>query len=52
VRFEYPLDDGRKADYAPCGCQGGASNALETKRMSVILSVEETQREIAQRGIR
>ena len=48
ARFEYPPDDECKADFAPRCCQGGAPNALETKRSCVNLSVEETQWKIAQ----
>ena len=52
ARFEYKFIDELNADYAPCCCQGGSPNALEAKRRGVNLSIEESQREIAQPGRR
>jgi type I restriction enzyme, R subunit len=43
VRFEYPLDDGGKADYALFDRQGRALAVLEAKSTSVNLSAGETQ---------
>ena len=43
VRFEYPLDDGGKADYALFDRQGRALAVLEAKRTSVNLSAGEAQ---------
>jgi type I restriction enzyme R subunit len=43
VRFEYPLDDGRKADYALFDRQGRALAVLEAKSTSVNLSAGEAQ---------
>ncbi len=43
VRFEYPLDDGGKADYALFDRQGRALAVLEAKSTSVNLSAGEAQ---------
>lgn len=43
VRFEYPLDDGGKADYALFDRQGRALAVLEAKSASVNLSAGEAQ---------
>lgn len=43
VRFEYPLDDGGKADYALFDRQGHARAVLEVKSTSVNLSAGEAQ---------
>lgn len=43
VRFEYPLDDGGKADYALFDRQGRARAVLEAKSTSVNLSSGEAQ---------
>jgi type I restriction enzyme R subunit len=43
VRFEYPLDDGGKADYALFDRQGRALAVLEAKSTSVNLSAGEVQ---------
>ncbi|MET4488804.1 DEAD/DEAH box helicase family protein [Bradyrhizobium sp. LA7.1] len=43
VRFEYPLNDGGKADYALFDRQGRALAVLEAKSTSVNLSVGEAQ---------
>ena len=43
VRFEYPLDDGGKADYVLFDRQGRALAVLEAKSMSVDLSAGEAQ---------
>jgi type I restriction enzyme R subunit len=43
VRFEYPLDDGGKADYALFDRQGRALAVLEAKSTSVDLSSGEVQ---------
>ena len=43
VRFEYPLDDGGKADYALFDRQGRALAVLETKSTSVNLSAGKAQ---------
>jgi type I restriction enzyme, R subunit len=43
VRFEYPLDDGGKADYALFDRQGRALAVLEAKRTSINLSTGEAQ---------
>src|SRR5689334_14459300 len=43
VRFEYPLDDGGRADYALFDRQGRALAVLEAKRTSVNLSNGEAQ---------
>jgi type I site-specific restriction endonuclease len=43
VRFEYPLDDGGKADYALFDPQGRALAVLEAKSTSVNLSSGEAQ---------
>jgi len=43
VRFEYPLGDGGKADYALFDRQGRALAVLEAKSTSVILSQGEVQ---------
>jgi type I restriction enzyme R subunit len=43
VRFEYPLDDGGRADYALFDRQGRALAVLEAKSTSVSLSAGETQ---------
>lgn len=43
VRFEYPLDDGGKVDYAPFDPQGRALAVLEAKSTSVDLSAGEAQ---------
>ncbi|MCA1524275.1 DEAD/DEAH box helicase family protein [Bradyrhizobium yuanmingense] len=43
VRYEYPLDDGGKADYALFDRQGRALAVLEAKSTSVTLSAGETQ---------
>lgn len=43
VRFEYPLGDGGKADYALFDRQGRALAVLEAKRTSVSLSTGEAQ---------
>jgi type I restriction enzyme, R subunit len=43
VRFEYPLDDGGKADYALFDRQGRALAVLEAKSTSVDLSAGEAQ---------
>jgi type I restriction enzyme, R subunit len=43
VRFEYPLDDGGKADYALFDRQGRALAVLEAKSTSVSLSAGEAQ---------
>ena len=43
VRFEYPLDDGGKADYALFDRNGRALAVLEAKSTSVNLSNGETQ---------
>jgi type I restriction enzyme R subunit len=43
VRFEYPLDDGSKADYALFDRQGRALAVLEAKSTSVNLSAGEAQ---------
>ncbi|MBU3888583.1 DEAD/DEAH box helicase family protein [Methylosinus sp. KRF6] len=53
VRFEYPLDDGGKADYVLFDRQGRALAVLEAKRTSVNLSTGEAQgrRYAAQLGV-
>jgi type I restriction enzyme R subunit len=43
VRYEYPLDDGGRADYALFDRQGRALAVLEAKSTSVSLSAGETQ---------
>ena len=43
VRYEYPLDDGGKADYALFDRQGRAPAVLEAKSTSVNLSAGEAQ---------
>lgn len=43
VRFEYPLDDGGKADYVLFKRQGRAQAALKAKRTSVNLSIGEAE---------
>ena len=43
VRYEYPLDDGGRADYALFDRQGRALAVLEAKSTSVSLSTGETQ---------
>jgi type I restriction enzyme, R subunit len=43
VRFEYPLDDGGKADYALFDRQGRALAVLEAKSTSVSLTAGEAQ---------
>ena len=43
VRFEYPLDDGGKADYALFDRQGRALAVLEAKSTSVNLTAGEAQ---------
>src|SRR5690606_6006453 len=43
VRYEYPLDDGGKADYALFDRQGRALAVLEAKSTSVSLSAGEAQ---------
>lgn len=43
VRFEYPLDDGGKADYALFNRQGRALAVLEAKSTSVNLRAGEVQ---------
>lgn len=43
VRYEYPLDDGGKADYALFDRQGRALGVLEAKSTSVSLSAGEAQ---------
>ncbi len=43
VRYEYPLDDGSRADYALFDRQGRALAVLEAKSTSVSLSAGETQ---------
>jgi type I restriction enzyme R subunit len=43
VRYEYPLDDGGRADYALFDRQGRALAVLEAKSTSVNLSAGETQ---------
>jgi type I restriction enzyme R subunit len=43
VRYEYPLDDGGRADYVLCDRQGRALAVLEAKRTSVNLSAGEAQ---------
>jgi type I restriction enzyme R subunit len=43
VRFEYPLNDGGKADYGLFGRQGRALAVLEAKSTSVSLSAGEAQ---------
>jgi type I restriction enzyme R subunit len=43
VRFEYPLDDGGKADYALFDRQGRALAVLEAKSTSVYLGAGEAQ---------
>lgn len=43
VRFEYPLDDGGKADYVLFDRQGRAAAVLEAKSTSVNLSAGEAQ---------
>lgn len=44
VRFEYPLDDGGRADYVLFDRQGRALAVLEAKSTRVNLSAGETQR--------
>ena len=41
VRYEYPLDDGGRADYALFDCQGRALAALESKSTCAYLAPEE-----------
>jgi type I restriction enzyme, R subunit len=43
VRYEYPLDDGGRADYALFDRQGRALAVLEAKSTSIDLSTGETQ---------
>lgn len=43
VRYEHPLEDGRKVDYVLCDRQGKALAVLEAKRASVNLGAAEVQ---------